>query len=47
MNASSQLQATNEVLQKILTAVQGVQEVLAQKQGKEVKEDGGEINCVS
>lgn len=47
MNASSQMQATNEVLQKILTAVQGVQEVLAQKQWKEEKEDGDEINCVS
>lgn len=41
------MQATNDVLQKILSAVQGVQEVLAQKQGKEENGDGDELQGTS
>lgn len=42
---SSQMQATNKILQKILIAVQGVEDVLVQKQRKE--EDVDEVKCTT
>lgn len=45
MNTSAQIQSTNEVLVRILNAVQGVQEVLDKKQAK--SKEGDDVECMS